>query len=771
MAIQELSNLPQLSPLPESPQNENEQEDTINFVEIIDIFYRRRWVLLIGLLTVFALGMLYTFTKQPIYQSACSILVTSNTSSKSDDLPLLSDLQALTQGRSVDTQVEILSSPDLLDAAYLGKFPDGKVPDSVMTEGDWRDGFKSTTRPDWAVTVSAKKNTDIITITSQAYTPIGAAHLANNIAQAYLMQDLSQNRQATKQAREFVEKRLQEAQQDFDHANQALADFKRKTGLISPDTQTEQLAQNIATLQLALDNANADTKANQQSLDETQRQFSSMQAEMISGTTISQDPRIGSCLQRLDTLNSERARLLQEYTTTAPEVQAIDAEIKSEEATLHAFTKQTVIASQSRTPHPIRQALLQSYANGLATDAANQSRVQSLNAELATRKNELTKIPSEQRQLTELLMALDLQKSNVDLLTQKFQTLQISEEATLSNVRVVSKARESTTPISPKINTNIALFLLLGIICGVGAAMLIDRLDDRIHDQTVVEKLTGLVTMGTIHNLDEDESKIISSAGEKHSQLLERFRVLRNNISFSALERKVRLLAVTSAGPGEGKSTTCTNLGVVMALDGKRVLIVDCDMHRPSIHTLLKTPRDIGFTNVVMGAIPLEDAIVSTEYQGLDFLPAGTLPPNPSEVLNSQPSRRLFAALGERYDMVILDCPPCLKLSDVQIISSIVDGMLLLVCADVTLKGGLTFAYRSLMQVSAPLIGLVLNRVDMSQHGYGYYRYYSKYGYYGYYYQYSNYDYSSDGGSTATKGRHRHKHRKHKTTDDGNVAK
>lgn len=755
MSIQELPNVqPMSSQMPETPQFENTQEDTVNIGDIIGIFYRRRWVLLIGSLVVFTLGVLYTFTKQPIYQSACSILVISNSSSKSDDLPLLADLQALTQGRSVDTQVEILSSPDLLDIAYEGNFPG-----SLMTDEDHRIGFKSQTLPNGFVTISSKKNTDIITITARAYTPIAAAHLANNVAQAYLNQDLLQNRQATKQAREFVEARLQDAQRDFDKSNRALAEYKSRTGLIVPDAQISRLAENIATLQMELDNANAEAKANQQSLQEMQRQFSTMEADVISGETIVQDPRIGTCLQRLDELNSERARLLQEYTEKAPEVQAIDAKIKGEDATLRALTQKTVVASQSRSPHPIRQSLLLSYANGQATGAMANSRVQSYSAELDARKRDLKQLPAEERKLTELMMALDLQKNMVDMLTQKFQTLQISEESTLSNVRVVTKARELKDPISPKKNTNVALFLLLGIISGVGLAMLIDRLDDRIHDQESVEKLTRLTTMGTIQNIDEDDSKIII-VDEKHSQLLERFRVLRNNISFSAIERNVRLLAVTSAGPGEGKSTCCTNLGIVNALDGRRVLIVDCDMHRPAMHTLLKTPRDIGFTNIVMGAVPLDQAIVTTEYEGLDFLPAGTLPPNPSEVLNAQPSRQLFKELAAKYDLVILDCPPCLKLSDVQIISSIVDGVLLLVCADVTLKGALAFAYRSLVQVSAPMIGLVINRVDMSHHGYGYYRYYSRYGYYGHYYQYGYYGYDSyNADDEKSKGKDGKKHR------------
>jgi capsular exopolysaccharide synthesis family protein len=170
------------------------------------------------------------------------------------------------------------------------------------------------------------------------------------------------------------------------------------------------------------------------------------------------------------------------------------------------------------------------------------------------------------------------------------------------------------------------------------------------------------------------------------------------------------------------------------------------------MHNLLNVMRDVGFTNVLMGTSKLEDAVISTEYEGLSFLPAGTLPPNPSEVLSSQPSRDLFKRLAKSYDIVILDCPPAAQLSDVQVISTIVDGMLLLVAINRTFKRGLQFTYRALTQVSAPLIGLVMNRVELHRHRYGYYGYY--YGKYDYY--------SQEGYDNLDDAQNKQSHHKHK---------
>jgi len=158
-------------------------------------------------------------------------------------------------------------------------------------------------------------------------------------------------------------------------------------------------------------------------------------------------------------------------------------------------------------------------------------------------------------------------------------------------------------------------------------------------------------------------------------------------------------------------------------MEGKRVLLVDGDMRRPSLHRIFRLSQERGLTTLVSGASTLEDTIVPTEIEHVFCLPAGPNPPNPPEVLNSQPSRDLFEQLAEMYDTVIVDCPPSTGLSDIQVISTIVDGVLLVVSMNQTLKPHLEITMRSLYQSGAPLIGMVLNRADINLKGCGYYDY------------------------------------------------
>lgn len=479
-------------------------------------------------------------------------------------------------------------------------------------------------------------------------------------------------------------------------------------------------------MQADIDQASADTDAGRQSVAALKKEFANTPATVLAETTVGNNPRVDAAFAILDELNNERASLLQEYTAQSPEVKALDARIVAEKDHLKQL-QATVIDSTVRARAPMQDELLKNYSSSRIDVVANQARVQALKAKFAAHMHELKQLPAQEKQLAMLMMETDIQKDTLEMLAEQHQTLLISEQSTLPNIRVVTVARPAHTPVSPKIGLNGAIFLLLGLLCSIGLASVIERLDELIHDQETAERLTGLPIMGLVHKMKEGEAKIIE-VNDQRSLLLERFRVLRNNISFSALDRKMRLVAVTSTGPGEGKSTCCTNLGIVMAMDGKRVLVVDCDLHRPSLHNLLKLPRGIGFTNVVMGNCKLADALVPTEYENLSFLPAGILPPNPTEVLNAQPTRQLFRELAGMFDIVILDCPPCAKLSDVQIISTIVDGMLLVVGINQTFKGELVHSYRALTQVSAPIMGMVMNRLQMNQHYYGYYYYYNRYG-------------------------------------------
>lgn len=200
----------------------------------------------------------------------------------------------------------------------------------------------------------------------------------------------------------------------------------------------------------------------------------------------------------------------------------------------------------------------------------------------------------------------------------------------------------------------------------------------------------------------------------------ESYRVLRTNIQYSSIDKKIERILVTSSEPGEGKSTTSGNLALTFAQDEKKVLLIDCDLRKPSIHKKFKISNNLGLSNVILDKSKLSKALVKrSEY--LDILPSGKVPPNPSELLGSKALEELLDELDDVYDVIILDTPPLHAVTDAQILSTKVDGVLLVVRAEKTKKDSVIAAKESLQKVNANILGAVLNGGESSRGKYYYY--------------------------------------------------
>ncbi len=716
--------------------------ETIDIQEYVDIFFRRRWLMLATVGIVFVSGLLYTVTRKPIYESTAKIVVSTSSAPKgggsADDISLLSDLQALTQSRSIDTQVEIISSPDLIDEAYA------RLDTTVRSKG-----FASNNAPEWAYKVANKKNTDVISVTANAYTPEAAAELANSIANTFFIRDLKSNTQATHQARDYVAREMKDAERKLASANTDLAAYKRKTGLVSPDNQLAKMADDMAALQIERDSASTELASTQHEISSLETQMASQNESVDSSVTIARNPQFSAIVDTIGQLSNKRAEMMQEYTPASREVKQIDGEIQSAERRLRDATE-NIVASKTEARNPIRDTMLTSYSAKVAASAAAAAKVNAINGVMDTRKRVFLALPEQERQLSNLLQQAAIFSRTYDMLSTKYYALLINEQSALPNGKLVSHARVPVSPSYPQTKKNAMLFFMLGAMLSVGVAVIAERLDSRIHDLSLVERMTGLVSLGAIPETEHpDSERLLINKQHHNSAFLESFRILRNNIAFSAIDHQMKVIAVTSPGAAAGKTTTSINLAIALAMDGKKVIIVDCDLRRPSVHKWMGKPRDLGFTNVVKGLSTLDEAISTTEIENVSFLASGPLPPNPAEFLNSQHSRQIIRELAERYDLVIIDTPPAAGLSDVQVISTFVDGILMVITMSNTMKHYLQIAMRTLRQAGAPLIGFAVNRLEVKRQGYGYY----------YRYYYYDYDYTETA-DTTKKTKHRHRKKK-----------
>lgn len=289
----------------------------------------------------------------------------------------------------------------------------------------------------------------------------------------------------------------------------------------------------------------------------------------------------------------------------------------------------------------------------------------------------------------------------------------------------VQDATEPLNPFEPSIARNLAIGLLLGLLLGIATALLIEVLDTRLRGRQSIEKITSASVLGTFASEPSGAEQLILNSTEPYSRRAESYRQLRTHLQFANVDGGTRSVLVTSSIPGEGKSTTAANLALVLAESGVRVLLVDADLRRPRQDQMFGLEGSVGLTTVLTGQISLEDAAQPIGGAGsLAVLTSGALPPNPSELLGSGAMERTLATMQATYDVVIIDTPPLVHVSDPTVLATLVSGVLLVSSADGMLhRDQLRQSLESLTFVKAKLLGLVLNRVDTGRNNHSYYDY------------------------------------------------
>ena len=433
-------------------------------------------------------------------------------------------------------------------------------------------------------------------------------------------------------------------------------------------------------------------------------------------------------------LQGERvAEAVRERLTSAPPI------------SVTSVSQTAVVEITAESGRPARAAeIADAYANAYIQlsqrDAADalvdasadiQTRLDTLQKDIADLDGRLAALPSctgatqprECDQRPRLTQDRDSLVNQVVPLRQRLNELQLGTSKN-SGPQVIARANIPTSPARPRPIYNGLLGLGVGLVFAVGLAFIREHLDDSIRSKEDLERCApGLPVVGTIPALEawknRSETHVISRT-EPNSPVAEAYRSLRTAVRFVTLDQSVRVIQITSPNVSEGKSTTVANLAVALARAGERVVVVCCDLRRPRIHEFFGLNNDIGLTNVIMGTTSLSAALQPVPGQDrLVLLASGELPPNPSELLSSNRAAQVLAALQKEASVVLVDCPPVLPVTDAAVLSSRVDATILVATVGTTGRKEMVRAVELLRQVSAPLLGLVLNGTS-AEGGYGY---------------------------------------------------
>ena len=563
------------------------------------------------------------------------------------------------------------------------------------------------------IRVQPVRESRIFGITFADTDPKLAAQLANSVTASYIEQNRNVKLDATRDAKRWVAKQLDDARKDLDRSETALYSYKKDNNILSVNLEERQ---NL--ISKTLDSFSA-------ALTATKKQRIELEARL----------RAISGLMTEDSANAPSTYVAQSET-----INTLRSAYFEERRKLKFLTDKygdkwpEVIAQSARTD----QTLTDLRAEG-------DRLVKSVTAEIKALIDAESHYSREVKDLTD--EALDLNQREIaykrltrdaanseqvyGLLLKRLNESGLEEQDLTNNIRPLDEALVPSAPSEPRLQQQAIIGLVAGLVLAFALAFLVEILDRSIKSQEDVEGLLGLPFLGMIPSVDQAE---VAGGRELHiikhpnSSAAECCRVVRTNILFCSPDKPLKKFLVTSSNPLEGKTLTSVNLGVVMAQSGQRTLLVDTDMRRPRLHKILGTGNEHGVSRLIVGDEDIEAAVKSTDIPNLSLLSCGPIPPNPAELLQTERFAALVRRLAERYDRVIFDSPPVLAVTDAVVLSRLVDGVLVVARAGRTTREAMMRTKGQLGAVNSNLLGVVLNDVDLKNPHYsGYYAYAAKY--------------------------------------------
>ncbi len=573
--------------------------------------------------------------------------------------------------------------------------------------------------------VALAPNTHIIEVHYRSPDKELAANVVNTLMTTYTENNFKSRFDSTMQASDWLSKQLVDLQMKVETSQEKLVHYQKEHEILGIDDK-----QNITTAKLdELNKALTTAESERMDKESIYRLVQSGDTETIaSAANVLDSAGAGSTSQSglLETLRAKEAdlkiqaaELNTQFGPSYPKLAQINNQLKEIDAELLAETRK--VGGKIKGQY---MAALQ--------------RENMLHDALEKQKQEANKLNESAIEYSLLKRDLDTNRQLYEGLLEKLKEAGVSAGLRSNNFRIVDVARVPTGPIEPNIPRNLSFAFMLGLTSGVGLAFLLEGLDNTVRTTEQAQMISGLPPLGMIplgsrSAREGANSKRLVIATSKEavelitqvrpqSQMAESYRALRTSLLLSNLGAPPKVIMVTSALPQEGKTTTSINCAVVLAQKGIRVLLIDADLRRPSIHKTLGMGPRSGLSNVLTGSATLEQAITrSTVLPNLNILPAGTPPPNPAELLASTNMRDVLEQLRGQYDHIVVDTPPTLSVTDAVVLSPRADAIVLVIRSGQTTKQALRRSRDILMQVNAKVSGVLLNAVDLSSPDYYYY--------------------------------------------------
>ena len=731
-------------PPPGYSQTPFQEEKEVNLRDYWKVIRKRQWTIIAFFLIVVITTAIVTFTIKPIFRATTTIQINKEN-------PQIVDFKEIFAVNTMDldyyqTQYKILESRSLVKRVIqnlkLTEHPEF-LPKPETPFQKWKSNILNSISDLFTSSIKISnsnkdpsdneketglinqllrklkiepiRNSRLVKIHFDSNYPELSNQVSNALAATYIQQNLESRFIATQQAKEWLTGQLDDLKAKVERADEALQTFGSKHDIISLDEKENVTMQRLIDLNDALTKAESERMAKEALYKQTKDRNSD------SLPSILENKLIMDLKQAYIQLEAQYMKLSETFKPEYPEMLRLKNQMHTMQKRIDGELTKVIVAIKNDYESSLRK-------EALLRQAFEHQKVRVMEMkDNAIRYNILKREADTNKELYKGLL-------------QRMKEAGVSAGIMASNIQVVDQAELPTQPYKPNKQLNLLLAAVVGLFLGVGLAFFFEYLDNTVKTPEDVEQMIRLPSFGMVPEISYERRRRLESGtsypvelvtfGHPKSMLSEAYRNIRTSILLSFSERPPKKIAISSPNPAEGKTTTVINTGIALSQTGAQVIIIDSDMRKPRVHKIFGEENGAGLSNFLSGNANLDSVIKRSEIPNLYYIPSGPIPPNPSELVGSKLFKSMMESLGVRFDHIVLDSPPVLGFADTTILSTSVDGVILVVLGGKTPRETLLRAKEVLHQVNAKILGVVINRIDIQRSNYGYY-YYRYHYYYG----------------------------------------
>ncbi len=688
--------------------------------ELLRMLWRMRRVIFGTVILLTAVSAIVAYQLTPVYRSTAQVMIEPRENKVVDIKAVIAGLPA--DAETINSEVEVLRSRSLakrvVDKLDLAKDPEFNpalrkptLLKSVVSDvTNWlgiapkslSDGQRTAQRESEILdtylehlSVNSRAQTRVINIAFSSEDPKKAAKVANTVADLYLVDQLEAKYDATERASKWLGDRVGKLQKKVNEAERAIERYRAEAGLVSGKNEAKLIGEQISELSSALILAKGKHA-------EAEARLAQAQSLMKRGSVYSAAEVLSS--QLIDRLREQESEVIRKVAKLSEDFGRKHPQMIS--------ARQELRDIRGSIAREVRK-IIQNLENEVQVASAREN---SLRRSLAGLERQAGQLNQKAIKLRALTREAEANRALLKTMMTRFRETSVQRDITRPDARVLSAAIIQAEPYFPRPVLIIGLALIASTFLGMLLAVAAEQLHSGFRSLDEIETMIGVGGLGLIPKLSRSMTPPDYALKKPMSAYAEALRNIRLGVALSNVDHPPRILLITSSVPQEGKTSTSFALARLLAKSGQRILLIDCDLRRPSLHGMLGIPREPGLVEVLSDQVPAEDAVRTEEQSGLDYLSSGGHAPNPSDLLGSEHMRALLQRMASTYDLVILDSAPVISVTDSRILAGFADTSVLLVRWDKTRRETVANALRQLGQAGANIAGVVLSQVDVKRH-------------------------------------------------------